>query len=83
MSAFDIDRHRRDKLRRLEAQVEHLIAYRARLERVLALLLRVAASGSTVEPLALLAALEDLDAEVSEPTPPLSADLLDLLGVTA
>jgi len=52
-----------ERLRRLEAELEFLRAERQRLERLLALSLRVAVGGSACGPLDLLGALEDLDAE--------------------
>jgi hypothetical protein len=63
-SRFDHARHRAETLGRLRREVEHLHAYRARLERLLALALLVACSHTTVEPLGLLAVLEQFDLQV-------------------
>ena len=59
--AFDIERHRRERLARLTGELEHLRVHRATLERILARCLLVAAAGTDTTPLALLAVLEDID----------------------
>jgi hypothetical protein len=51
----------REKIRRLEADVEGLRAYRAQLERILALALVVSVGDSGVEPTELLRLLEQID----------------------
>ena len=57
---FDRERYRREQIRDLRADVESLRGQRAKLERVLAVLLRVATGGTSVEPLALLGVIEEL-----------------------
>lgn len=68
MSAtFDLERHRREKIRRLEREVEFLRAHRAQLERLVALLARCAVAGTGCQPLALVAVVERLDRLAQEP----------------
>ncbi len=59
--SFDRDAYRADRLRALNAEVEHLRAYRAELERLLATALRIAVAKTDVDSLALLAVLEELE----------------------
>lgn len=62
---FDADRHRREKLQRAERRAAFLATERARLERLLALALRVAThDGKDADPLALLSVIEELDRAV-------------------
>jgi hypothetical protein len=60
---FDVDRYRRERNRRLRAQVDHLERHRAQLERLLGLALLVATHGTPCSPMGLLAMLEELDCE--------------------
>ena len=56
---FDAVAYQRNKIRRLERQVAHLERERERLERVLAYTLQVATAHNSVDPLALLAVIEE------------------------
>jgi len=60
-SRFSATRYRREKMIRLERRVELLEAERRRLERLLALALRVAIGGTGTKPTALLSVLCELD----------------------
>ncbi len=62
----ELDRWRAKRCADLEAENAALKAYRAQLERLLGLAVEVAASGTGVRPLTLLAVLEDLDRTVQE-----------------
>jgi hypothetical protein len=57
---------RRDEMRRLRADVEHLRAYRAKLERLLGIALQIAVAGTGTTTLALLDAIEELDRQQQE-----------------
>lgn len=80
-AVFDVEQHRREKLRRTEQRCEWLDGYRRKLERLLGLALTVAVAGTGVEPLALLDVLDDLDDDARDDSGGLSrARLADLLG---
>ena len=66
-ATFDRERHRAEKLRRLERENEMLRAHRAQLERLLAVALRVAVGKTGVDPLVLCRVLEELDRRAEEP----------------
>jgi hypothetical protein len=77
---FDLERHRREKLRRSEARAESLDAYRCKLERLLGRALAVACAETDATPLALLDVLEDLDTAVQHDPGLSPGRLADLLG---
>lgn len=58
---FDRERYRRERIRSLERQVTHLDAERRRLERLLALTLKIAVGGTATTPTALLEVLCAID----------------------
>lgn len=62
-SRFKVSRYRRERLVALERKVEFLEGERARLERLLALALRAATGGTTVDPLAFLTVLCELSGD--------------------
>lgn len=67
VAGFDIVQHHRERTREAERRAEHLERERSRLERLLALALRVAtADGKDADPLALLSVLEELDRAVEQ-----------------
>jgi predicted RNase H-like nuclease (RuvC/YqgF family) len=66
VTTFDLARHQRERIRRLEAELTALRDHRDRLERMLALALQMATHDSSVSPTALLAVLEELDKRVNE-----------------
>lgn len=57
----ELDAWRVARIRDLEREVDTLKAYRAQLERLLGLACQVAAGKTSVDPLVLLAVLEELD----------------------
>lgn len=63
--SFDLAAHQRARLRTLEDEVRYLRSHRDRLERLLGYAVTVATAGTETTPLALLAALEDVDARAS------------------
>ena len=80
-TGFDIVRHHRERTRGAERRAEHLERERSRLERLLAIALR-AATADNVEPLSLLAGLEDLDRAVEQDAAEID-ELVQLLRDTA
>lgn len=78
---FDIVDHHRQRTRRAEARVDALERHRDQLQRILILALQMAVSNSGVNPLELLAVLEDADREIEKPK--LSDNLVRLLRETA
>lgn len=83
---FDLDAHRRNRLRDADRRIESLIVYRAQLERILPQALVVASAGTGVTPGALLDVLERTDDIVSSGGGPEESNLiaedrlLELLG---
>ena len=83
-AAFDLGQHHRERTRRAEARAEHLERERVKLERLLAVCLDVACAGTGTKPLALLALLEEMLAQVDEiRSLPSTDDLLTLLRETS
>lgn len=64
--------HHRARTRKAERRAETLEELNGLLFRLLGLAVEVATAGSTVDPLALLALLEDIDRAMQQPRPGLS-----------
>ena len=77
-SQFHLATHQRDRMRTLERENAHLEQARRRLERILAIALRVAV-GDDCDPLVLLQVLEEIDRKRGTPT----HELVQLLRETA
>jgi len=80
---FDLATHHRQRTRRAEARADGLERHRQRLERILAIALRVATGdGHDADPLALLKVIEELDQTMQRDERSID-DLARLLRATA
>jgi hypothetical protein len=87
VTVIDSDReaHRRRKVRELERRVDFLENYRARLERMLGVAVRIIVAGKPTTEAAMLAVLEDFDRALCDERERFEAwqekwDLSELLG---